>query len=96
MQTHQQAHSTAAIAVTPRREYLTVSQFNQRHKAFTVAALRSLIFKADARDTDLGEIPGNGLLEAGAIIRIGRRVLIDEARFFEWVDAKQQRGEKRD
>ena len=28
-----------------------------------------------------GEIPDNGLAESGAIIRLGRRVLIDESEF---------------
>jgi len=91
MQAHRQTPSKAPSSAVLRREYLTVSQFNQRHKAFTTSALRNLIYKADERETEHGVIPGNGLLEAGAIIRIGRRVLLDEARFFEWVDAKQPR-----
>ncbi len=50
-----------------------------------------MIFKAEERYTAKGKLPGNGLLEAGAIIRVGRKVLIDEARFFAWVDSIQDR-----
>ena len=63
----------------------TTKQFSTKFPAFTEASLRNLIFKADPRQSSRGEIPGNGLLECGAIVRIGRKVLIDEARFFDWV-----------
>ena len=75
-----------------RRVVLTVPQFNQRNPAFTESSLRNLIFKADERLGANGTIAGNGLIEAGALIRIGRKVLIDEARFFEWIEAQNKRG----
>jgi hypothetical protein len=78
--------------LTPRPVYLTVEQFSQRNPAFTPAALRNLIFKADERESTKGRILGNGLIQAGAILRIGRKVLIVESRFFNWVEA-QQSGE---
>lgn len=57
---------------------------------FTEAALRALIFKAGPSYSSRGEvIPGNGLLEAGAIIRLGRRVLIDLDRFDGWLMAQR-------
>ena len=68
----------------------TVAQFPSAYPAFTEAALRNLIFKAEPRHSTNGEIPGNGLIEAGAIVRIGRKVLIDEDRFFD--GARQQNG----
>lgn len=68
----------------------TVRQFQNAHPAFTEAALRNLIFKAERRHSSNGEVPGNGLIEAGAIVRIGRKVLIDEDCFFDWV--RQQNG----
>jgi hypothetical protein len=71
--------------IAPQRVYLTVDQFSERNAAFTSPALRNLIFKAEARQSSRGEIPGNGLSEAGAILRVGRKVLIDEDRFFDWV-----------
>ena len=85
----QATHSTIAYnsaQVQVPRPVFTVRQFAERNPAFTEAALRNLIFKADTRHSTRGEIPGNGLLEAGAIVRIGRKVLIDEAAFFAWVD----------
>jgi hypothetical protein len=75
-----------------RPVYLTVEQFSQRNPAFTPAALRNLIFKADERHSTKGIIPGNGLIEAGAVVRLGRKVLIVETRFFDWVES-QQSGE---
>ena len=63
----------------------TVQQHSVRHPAFSQSALRFLIFNAEDRVNSRGEtIPGNGL--APAIIRIGRKVLIDEDRFLEWID----------
>jgi hypothetical protein len=58
--------------------YFTVSQFTQKHPAFTTGGLRALIFNEHL----------NGLAKSGAIVRIGRKVLIDEAKFFAWVSAQ--------
>lgn len=69
--------------------YLTVRQFSERNPAFTEPSVRNLVFKADSRESSFGTIPGNGLLEAGAIIRIGRKVLIHEERFFAWVEGQR-------
>jgi hypothetical protein len=77
----------------------TVKQFSDKHQPFTEPSLRNLIFKAESRQSTNGEIPGNGLIEAGAIVRIGRKVLIDEDKFFEWVrrqnEAIRRGGAKR-
>lgn len=77
--------AAAFSSETPRPILLTVEQFSGRNPAFTPPALRNLIFKAAPRQSSKGEIPGNGLLESGAIIRLGRRVLIHETKFLEWV-----------
>jgi hypothetical protein len=79
-------------AAKSARTVFTVAQFAERNPAFTESAMRNHIFKADEREGANGKIPGNGLLEAGAIIRIGRKVLIDEDRFFEWMEAQNKRG----
>ena len=71
----------------------TVEQFATKQVAFTAPALRNLIFKAETRQSTKGEIPGNGLIECGAIVHIGRKVLIDEDRFFDWV--RQQNGARK-
>lgn len=73
------------------RDLFTVSQFAERRPAWTQAALRNLILNAADRFTSRGErIPGNGLAIAGAIVRVGRRVLIDEEAFFKWIAAQQR------
>ena len=69
--------------------YVSVRQFSERNPAFSEPSVRNLIFKADPRESSLGTIPGNGLVEAGAIVRIGRKVLISEQRFFAWVEGQR-------
>lgn len=58
--------------------YFTVQQFTKKHPAFTIGGLRSLIFNEYS----------NGLAKSGAVIRIGRKVLINESKFFAWVEAQ--------
>lgn len=65
---------------------LTVKQMAKCQPAFTEGSIRFHIFNAKDRKTSTGElIPGNGLEDAGAIIRVGGRVLIDEEKFLTWV-----------
>ncbi|MPS93205.1 MAG: hypothetical protein E2583_05850 [Comamonas sp.] len=75
--------------VPPKISWLTVAQFNVKHPAFSENALRALIFAAKPRVAAVRNgvetvLPGNGL--AVAIRRIGRRVLINENEFLNWVD----------
>lgn len=53
----------------------TVKQFVENNPAFTVGGLRWQIFNEKT----------NGLKESGAIIRLGRKVMIDTDRFFDWL-----------
>ena len=53
----------------------TVTQFSESNPAFPVGGLRWQIFNEDK----------NGLKESGAIVRVGRKVLIDVDRYFDWV-----------
>lgn len=73
------------------RTLLTVRQFSDKHPAFTQGAIRNLIFLAENRKISKGIITGNGLNIA--LVRIGRKLLIDEDKFFQWID-KQQGGAK--
>ena len=73
------------------RTLLTVRQFSNKHEAFPQGSLRNLIFLAESRKTSKGIIQGNGLNIA--LVRIGRKLLIDEAKFFQWIE-KQQEGRK--
>jgi hypothetical protein len=78
-----------AISRTEVPTYLTVRQFSDKYPAFPQGSLRHLIFHACARHTSKAEIIGNGL--DAALVRIGRKVLINEPRFFEWVEKQAGR-----
>jgi hypothetical protein len=54
---------------------LAVNQFSLKHPAFPVGGLRHRIFYAKQ----------NGLEASGVLVRNGRRVLINEERFFDWL-----------
>lgn len=55
----------------------------------TPAAIRGNIFKAEDRLNSRGEkIHGNGLASTGAIIRRGRKVLIDVDRYVAWLSGR--------
>ena len=60
--------------------YLTVQQFTAKHTAFNTGGVRSIIFNEQQ----------NGLAKAGAIVRIGRKILIDEAKFFAWIELQNR------
>ena len=51
----------------------TFKQFSKKHHAFPEGGLRFRIFHEET----------NGMKAAGVIVRNGRRVLIDEERFFD-------------
>ena len=61
----------------PPRVY-TVKQFSERNPAFSEGSLRWLLF--NARENKLET----------AVVRVGRRVLIDEDRFFAWLEGQQR------
>ena len=67
---------------TTSHRLIPASNWHHFHPWPSKAGLRDLIYKARF----------NGL--APAILRVGRRVLINEAAFFTWVDA--QNGGRRD
>lgn len=78
-----------ATAVTPRQLF-QVAQFSKKYPAFAQAAIRVHILNATDRFNSRGEkVSGNGLAEAGGIVRVGRRVLIDEEAFFRWIATLQ-------
>ncbi len=73
--------------LTPGRRLATIEQTAKLYP-FTPAALRDLVFRANDRQNSRGEtIKGNGLAKAGAVVRIGRKVLIDLDGFETWIDA---------
>ena len=72
------------------RALVTVRQFSEKHPAFSQGSLRNLIHLSSERYTSKGKIPGNGLRLA--LVRIGRKLLIDEAKFFQWIEQQNQAG----
>jgi len=60
--------------------YLTVSQFCEKHRAFKPGGVRAQIFNAET----------NGLKASGAIVRDGRKVLINEAKWFQRLEAQNR------
>ncbi len=60
---------------------LTVKQFSEKHPAFPVGGLRFRIFHAKT----------NGLQNSGVIVRNGRRVLLNEERFFDWLESENSK-----
>ncbi|MBT6981563.1 MAG: hypothetical protein HOA05_04910 [Candidatus Marinimicrobia bacterium] len=68
------------ILQVSQQSLLNVNQFTERHPAFTFGALRWMIFNAQSND----------LQKSGALIRLGKRVLFDEEKFFQWVDGQQE------
>ena len=55
---------------------LTVRQFCNKHRAFPEGGVRHRIFHERA----------NGLKQSGAIVRMGRKVLINEEKWFSWLE----------
>ena len=58
---------------------LTIRQFSLKHPAFPEGGLRGKVFNSRT----------NGMLSSGALVRDGRRVLINEEQFFNWLLSKE-------
>ena len=58
---------------------LTIRQFSEKHPAFPQGGLRAIRFNADA----------NGF--KSAFLKVGRKVLIDENKFFAIVETQNKR-----
>ena len=63
-----------------RIRLLKVKQFIEQHSWCREGGLRRQIFNAEE----------NGLRDVGAIVRIGRKVLLDEAKYFDRVQSQQK------
>jgi hypothetical protein len=58
-----------------------VPQFSEKNPAFPHGSLRWLLFNRQQNGLDR------------AVVRIGRRIYIDEDKFFQWLDAQNEREE---
>jgi len=70
--------SDPVIVPPPSRVLLNVKQFAQQQPALTEGGIRWDLFNSKR----------NGLAKSGAIIRRGRRVLIDPDRYLEWLSRR--------
>ena len=81
-------HQTMPVQMeASQRVLFTVEEFVRlpEFSYLTRSSLRHLIFNSRDRESAGGHvIYGNGLAASGAIVRIGRRVLIDSQKFREW------------
>jgi len=59
--------------------YITVQQFVERHSWPPIGGLRHL----------LRQRKSNGLEDCGAVTLVGRRVLINEIKFFNWMERRK-------
>ena len=76
-------------------DLLTVQQFSEKFPAWSPSAVRALIYASEDRVNSRNErIPGNGLAAAGAIWRLGSRVLLSPSKFLFWV-AQQQKQQRK-
>jgi len=60
----------------------SINLFIEDNPSFTHGGMRSLIFNEET----------NGLKSSGSILRIGRKILIDEPRFYEWIQQQNKTG----
>lgn len=70
----------------PRPAFFTVKQFARRNPAFTESALWNIRFKSKLRLCSKGPVETNGA--ESVFVTVGRKVLVDEQAFFEWVKAQ--------
>ena len=80
-------HDTSVLNCRRLATIPNMAKLPEYSEAFTVSSLRHLIFEAKQRISSTGDLmAGNGLEEAGAILRIGRKLLVDLDRFDAWLD----------
>jgi hypothetical protein len=62
--------------------FFSIDQFCRRNPAFTEAQIRWQLFNGDK----------NGLNSSGAILRVDKRLYIDEPKYFDWFRARGSRA----
>ena len=74
---------TAVTTAAPSRRLLTLRQFAERNQFISESGLRYQVFNSQT----------NGLESSGALVRLGRKLLIDEDKYlFGWVDSQQEQA----
>jgi hypothetical protein len=59
-------------------DFLTIKQFTEKHKSFSASALRFYIYKR--RENGFNKV----------VVRIGRKILIDEKAFLKWIESHRE------
>ena len=77
---------TAIDKHPPSTTLYTIAQFSERHPFISQGGLRFQIF--NSKDNDLEQL--------GALVRLGKRVLINEPKYFEWIDSQQDDSGKKE
>jgi hypothetical protein len=67
---------------TSSPSFSTPKQFCEKNPWETIGGLRHKIFHSK----------DNGLEESGAIIRVGRKILINDPKYFSWIESGQKGG----
>ena len=75
----QEFAGTESTSIPPSRKIFTIRQFCKRNSFIGEGGLRFQIFNR----------AGTGLKKSGALIRLGRKRLIDEEKYFGWMDSPQ-------
>ena len=78
------------VAVNPK-QILTVEQLNAMYSAFSISTIRWYIQCSKPRYSSVGEVPANGF--ADCMIRVGRRIYIDESKFLNWLQQQNKQQE---
>ena len=61
-------------------QFLSVAQLAQKYPAFTTASLRWMLFHRATNGLD------------AAVVQLGRKILLDEQKFVEWLRAHQKKA----
>ena len=74
---------TAENTTSVCRRLIPITRWNNFHAWPPVGGLRHLVFHEKTNGFD------------SCLVRVGRRVLIDEIKFFEWVDSQKMKGDSK-
>lgn len=74
------AHDVLAPAPRANRQFKTVDQLANSQPGLSVGSIRWDLFRRSE----------NGLAASGAVIRRGRRILLDEGAYLDWLASKRE------
>lgn len=75
------------VTVNPK-QILTVEQLSSMYPVFSISTIRWYIHCSKPRYSSVGKVPANGF--ADCMIRVGRRIYIDESKFITWLQLQNK------